>query len=92
MGIQGGGADVYLETHGDSVFKRLCVPIMILVKGRTRGDRRYPVVRKIAGEGRDLEIQFQTNDRSNHLGGALRRSELTGSEAQSLALSSGRVH
>jgi len=30
-GDTGRGADVYLETHGESVFKRLC-HIMILVK------------------------------------------------------------
>ena len=30
-GDTGRGADVYLETHGESVFKRLC-HLMILVK------------------------------------------------------------
>lgn len=84
MGTQR-GADVYLETHGESVFKRLChtYTVMILVKGRGPSIPYSPEERRVV---RDLEIQFQTNDgRAVRAGevdlcGALGRSELTGSE------------
>ena len=59
-GDTGRGADVYLETHGESVFKRLC-HIMILVKEDETVDTLLHSPEDCRWL-RDLEIQFQTND------------------------------
>jgi hypothetical protein len=57
--------------------------------GQARRDRRYPIVRKIAGWSETWKSNFKptTVERfelgKGDLGGALPRSELTGSEARS---------
>jgi hypothetical protein len=98
----GGGADVYLETHGVSVFKRLWErDIMILIKEDLGPSIRYSFAEDCRLVQRPGNTEFQTERNGRpvrpfgrwDLGGALPRSELTGSVDEWLSWSGrGRVH